>query len=79
MKKGIEKGSVQHLIIQIISIIIAGLIIFPLCDFLFCKILQNTNFVYSVNDHIIEPIIFGVIAGLIFWTLDKKSVKKAQK
>ena len=72
--KEIKKGSTQHLIIQIIIIIIAGLILFPLLDFIISLIFR-TEFAYSVDDHIIEPIFYGVVLGIIMWAIDKKSLK----
>ena len=74
--KNIEKGSIKHLIIQILASIVAALIIFPLVDFISCKIFQNAEFVYTVNDYIIEPIIIGIVLGLVFWALDRRSIKK---
>ena len=76
--KSIEKGSIKHLIIQIIASIIAALIIFPLVDFISCKIFQNSEFVYTFKDYVIEPIIAGVLLGLVLWALDKRSVKKTK-
>ena len=76
--KEIEKGSAQHLIIQIIIIIIAGLIIFPLLDFIISLIFK-TEFAYSIDDHIVEPIFYGIVLGIVMWALDKKSVNKAKK
>ena len=76
--KEIKKGSTQHLIIQIIIIIIAGLILFPLLDFIISLIFR-TEFAYSVNDHIIEPIFYGVVLGIVMWAIDKKSLKKTKK
>lgn len=76
--KEIKKGSTQHLIIQIIIIIIAGLILFPLLDFIISLIFR-TEFAYSVDDHIIEPIFYGVVLGIVMWAIDKKSLKKTKK
>lgn len=76
--KSIKKGSIKHLIIQIIASIIAALIIFPLVDFISCKIFQNSEFVYTFKDYVIEPIIAGVLLGLVLWALDKHSVKKSK-
>lgn len=76
--KDIKKGSIKHLIIQIIASIIAALIIFPLVDFISCKIFQNSEFVYTFKDYVIEPIIAGVLLGLVLWALDKRSAKKSK-
>lgn len=75
----IEKGSVPSLLIQIVAFIVAAIIIWPLMDMFICAIFTHSDFVYSVQAHIIEPIIFGIIAGIVFWTIDKISMKKKQK
>ena len=74
----IEKGSTKHLIIQTAAIIIAGIIIFPLADFII-SLIFNTQFTYSVEEHIFEPIMYGIVLGIVLWILDKKSIKKAKK
>lgn len=70
MKK-IDKNSILYLIILIISISIAGIILYPLLDILYYKFITHSKFVYSVREHIIEPIIFGCIAGTVFWLVEK--------
>ena len=70
--KNIERGSIKHLVTQIVSLIIAAMIIYPLFDFIWCKLINHTTFSYSVFDHIIEPIIFGVICGTVMWILEKR-------
>ena len=73
--KNEEKESIKHLIMLIIWIIIFGLILYPIFDLIYCKFITNSRFVYSVNDHIIKPIIIGVIAGIVFFIVDKKKNK----
>ncbi len=75
MKKT-EKGSIKQLAIQILTIAIAGMILWPFFDLIVCKVFTHTEFVYSVSEHITEPIIFGCIIGTVFWALDKKGKKK---
>lgn len=72
MKK-IERGSIMHLIILIIMISICGMIIYPIFDFILSKFITNSKFVYTVKSDIIQPIISGVIAGLVIWIVDKKA------
>ena len=74
MKK-IEQGSIKFYIIQSISIMVAGFIIFPLGDYLFSKIFKEETFKYTVIDHIITPIIVGVLAGLFYYLFDKRKKK----
>lgn len=67
-----EKGSIKFLIAEIIAVSLAGIILYPLFDFLLCKFITNSEFTYSIFNHIIEPIIFGVVFGMVVWIFDKK-------
>ena len=71
-----EKESIKHLIVLIIAISIFGMILYPLFDLIYCKFITNNVFVYSVNEHIIKPITFGIILGIVFWIIDRKSKRK---
>lgn len=71
----IEKDSTKYLIIQIAAITIAGIIIWPLFDLITCKFFTNSKFIYSISDHIIKPIVFGIIIGLVFWAVENKRKK----
>ncbi len=73
--KNMEKGSIKYLIIMIILISLFGMILYPLFDLILCKFITNSKFIYSVYDHIIEPIYFGIILGIVFWITDKKRSK----
>lgn len=78
MKK-IETTSTKYLIIQILAIAIMGIIIWPLFDLLICNIFTHTVFTYSVTDHLIEPIIFGCILGVVLWVSERKISSKKEK
>ena len=73
--KNIEKGSIKYLIILIILISLFGMILYPLFDLVYYKLITNKEFVYSIKNHIIEPIIFGFILGIIFFIIDRKKSK----
>ncbi len=75
MKK-IESTSVKYLILQIVAIIIACMIILPLFDMFCCAVIDHTEFVYSVADYIVEPIVVGCIGGTAVWLLEKNKAKK---
>ena len=62
MKKFLENKWVQ-LILYIIVAAIMAMIVFPLLDYIWALINKNT-FVYSFNNHIRDPIIFGVLLGI---------------
>lgn len=71
MKK-IDKGTIKYLVILIIATAICGMILYPLFDLIYYKYITNSEFVYSFHKHIIQPIIFAIIYGITFWTLNKK-------
>ena len=75
MKK-VEKGSKTELFSQMIATVIAGLVIWPLFDFILCVVFTHSDFKYSIIDHVVEPIIFGVVVGFAFWYTDKKKTGK---
>lgn len=74
MNKISKNKWIQLLITIIVTIIIAALI-FPLLDYIY-SLITHKSFVYSINNHIIEPIIWGIILGLISWGLDMRKNKK---
>lgn len=71
-KLRIRKGSIQYLIVLILSISLCGIIIYPVIDFFICKFIQHTKFIYTFRFYILQPIIAGIISGLIIWALDRK-------
>ena len=75
MKK-IKRGSFAELVIFVLAISLGGIIIWPLLDLLFSAVFTHSDFVYSVQDYVVEPIIFGCIAGLVFWIFDVIATKK---
>ena len=72
LMKNIQRGSITHLIILIILIGACGMIIYPLFDFIVCKFITNTKFIYSIKSHIIEPIISSSIIAIVLWIIDRK-------
>lgn len=71
MKK-IERNSVKYLIILITMVALFGIILYPLFDFVYYKFITNSEFVYSVKSHIVQPIIFACIFGTTFWVVGRK-------
>ena len=74
MKK-IERDSILYLVLQSLTTAIMGIIIWPLFDLILCKFITNSKFVYSIHNHIIQPIIFGIIISIVFWVSEKHSKK----
>ena len=71
MKK-IEKNSIKYLILDVVSISVAGIILWPILDLLYHNLITNSPFTYSVFEHVVEPIIFGCIMGIMYWSFDRK-------
>lgn len=70
MKK-IEKGSKNYFILLILSTVLCGIIIFPLLDFIICKFITNSQFTYSINNHIIKPTVSAFLFGSIYWQVER--------
>ena len=75
----IEKGSIKALIIYMVAIAVGGIIIWPILDIIFAAVFTHSEFTYSVKEHIIEPIIFGCIAGVVFWVFDRIKISRNRK
>ena len=69
--KNIEKGSIKYLILLSISVAVFGIILYPIFDLILCKFITHSEFVYSIHSHIIQPVIFAIIFGLISWIIEK--------
>ena len=68
----IERGTIKYLVILIIAVAICGMALYPIFDLIYYKFITDSEFVYSIHDHIIQPILFAIIFGLTYWTVDKK-------
>ena len=71
----IKNNKTLYFFAQVIYNTIFAMIIWPLIDMIFDK----KEFVYSVNDHIIQPIMYGffiVIFTNILRSIDNKKKKK---
>ena len=64
-------GSLKYLVFQIIVLCLVGIILYPIFDLLLCKFITNSTFAYSIHSYIIQPIIFGIIIGIVIWILEK--------
>ena len=73
--KNIERGSIKHLLLLILSYTITAIIVFPLFDLILFKFITHTSFEYTVYEYIIKPLIFGIILGTIMWVIDNKKRK----
>lgn len=69
--KNIERGTIRYLIVLIITVSLCGIILYPLLDLVYYKLIVNSNFVYSFYNHVISPILFAVIFSVTFWLINR--------
>ena len=74
----IEKGSVKSLIASLCTCLMAGLIFFPLFDWIF-DMFENKTFTYSIKEHVIIPLIMCSIIAVVCWIIERSKVKKEKK
>ena len=73
------KRTVSYFFVSVIGIWIAGMIIWPLMDLFFSGVIEHKDFVWSVREHIVSPLIFSLIITIIefvFWKFFHKESKK---
>lgn len=71
-----EKLKNNKFLYNFINETLLALVIFPLIDMFFRVVIDKKEFVYSINDHIFGPIMFGFFFALFTMILDKISSKK---
>ena len=72
----IERGSIKYLFALIFVISIFGIILYPLYDLIIFKLITHSNFSYSIEKYIVEPLIVGFILGTLFFISDLKKLSK---
>ena len=70
--KDIEKGSVKQLVLIIVTFIVVGLIVYPILDYLYCKLITRSAFTYSITLDVVFSLIFCSIMGVFTWFEEKK-------
>ena len=65
MVEKVKKNRALKILFNALGTAIAGIIIWPLLDLILCNWITRTTFVYSVYEHIVQPIIFGFIVSFI--------------
>ena len=73
--KEIERGSIKHLCLLIVTISLFGMVLYPFFDIIYYNVIIKDQFSYSFNSYVIQPIIFGFILGVVLWIVDKKKNK----
>ncbi len=70
--------NVRFFFVEFIGIFIAGLIIWPLIDFIMVSI-SGRSFAWTVGDHLVAPLIFALlitIVEFVFWNFFHREKKK---
>lgn len=75
MKK-LENNMLLYILVYGLTTAIMGLIIWPGFDFLICKFITKSTFTYSVQNHILQPAIYGMMMGIVFWFVKPKTKKE---
>ena len=70
--KNIERGTIKYLVAVILAVAVCGIILYPIFDLVYYKLITNSKFVYSFYRHIIQPVIFAIVFGTTFWIADRK-------
>ena len=78
MSKTISNPFLQF-VAYFISCAIAGMIIWPLFDWIICLVFTHSDFSYSVNEYIVQPILFAVVIAIVFTVFDVVGKKKKTK
>ena len=60
-----KKNIILHFFKCFITYTISAMIIWPLIDIFNCNVIEKKEFIYTVNEHIIGPIIFGVVIAIL--------------
>ena len=47
------------------------MILYPIFDLIYCKLITNSEFVYNFHKYIIQPISFAFISGTVSWVVEK--------
>lgn len=74
----IERNSITYLMVSIVIYAVVAMILWPLLDLIICKIFTKSAFEYSVVEHVVSPIIFGTILGIIEWIINKVRSRKSK-
>ena len=74
--KNIEKGSIKYLLLLLVIYVSVGLILYPILDFLYYKLITKSNFVYSIQADVIKPIAICSIMGICSWFMEKNKNKR---
>ncbi|MBQ1528080.1 hypothetical protein IIZ77_00325 [Candidatus Saccharibacteria bacterium] len=79
MLDNIRKNRIKSSLITALTTFVAAMIIWPLLDLLWTKVISHSDFNYTLSDYVLEPAIFAVIFGIITYIFWKPTTKLEQK
>lgn len=82
MLEKIRNNRLKSSLATALAAFIAAIILWPLLDLFWAKVLTHSDFTWTVMDHIVDPAIFSVIFGIItciFWKKETKIEKKSKE
>ena len=77
----IRKNRLQSSILMAAATYIAAIIIWPLFDLFWAKVISHNEFTYTAQSYLLEPIILAVVFGIVsycIWKPETKIEKKAK-
>lgn len=73
--KNIEKGSIKYLVFLVTIYVIMGLILYPIFDIIYCKLITDSEFVYSIEADVLKPVVICSVMGICSWFIEKNANK----
>ncbi len=67
-----KKNSKLYYLLFGITTVVMGMILYPILDLIWAKFVTHSPFVYSVRDHIIDPVVFATIITIVYYFTRKK-------
>ena len=72
-----KKSKILYFLVYLIVFIVVAILLWPLFDLIVCNVFTHSEFVWTVQEHIIQPIVFGVIITIIEFLYRLYKDKKA--
>ena len=72
----IERGSLKHYLLLVISMILIGIILYPILDLIICKLITHSKFIYTAKEYIFKPIMHGLCIGSGIFFIDISRINK---
>lgn len=69
--KNLEKNSIKYLAFLIFIYVLIGLILYPILDFIYCKLITKSDFVYSIEADVIKPVVVCSVMAICSWLMEK--------